>query len=445
MRWLAIGAALLVMAGAARAGPACPPALIDEAFLLAFPVSELVRTRAAALARADAAGAAPFNRFRHRRQLSTPADRGVTAPNVDTLYSAAWFDLSAGPLSLGLPAAGRRYVSVAVMDMAGDHVAVLHPAPDRPRQVRLDPPEAAGAQPAEGALRLPVRRGWIIARVFVAGPADLAAARAVQADIRLSGPVPAPPSGPVGNDTPERLLASVNSELAAGPAPRALAGLLDRLACTGLGNSAPDWPQLPQAVREAWTERMPKRLQTLGQGFATEPAAGGWRQAHPLTGRAAAPAPVRAAIALSGLGALPADEATYFRADVDTEGRPLDGRHAHGLRLPAELPASAFWSLTVYERMADGRLFLVTNPLQRHAINSASPGLRRDSDGTIPIRISRDPPAADQANWLPAPDGPLVLTLRLYRPTPPALDGRFVPPPVVREADAPAVPTPASD
>jgi hypothetical protein len=33
-----------------------------------------------------------------------------------------------------------------------------------------------------------------------------------------------------------------------------------------------------------------------------------------------------------------------------------------------------------------------------------------------------------EANWLPAPDGPMYMVLRLYGPEPEALEGRWTPP-----------------
>jgi hypothetical protein len=36
--------------------------------------------------------------------------------------------------------------------------------------------------------------------------------------------------------------------------------------------------------------------------------------------------------------------------------------------------------------------------------------------------------AAEQANWLPAPEGPFYLTLRIYSPEQAALDGTWTPP-----------------
>jgi hypothetical protein len=47
--------------------------------------------------------------------------------------------------------------------------------------------------------------------------------------------------------------------------------------------------------------------------------------------------------------------------------------------------------------------------------------------------IQHDSPGADQeSNWLPAPTGPLGVTMRLYAPNAQALDGRWSPPAVKR-------------
>ena len=75
---------------------------------------------------------------------------------------------------------------------------------------------------------------------------------------------------------------------------------------------------------------------------------------------------------------------------------------------------------------------LVDNPLDRYLINSPMlDGLVKDADGGITLEIRRDAPSgARDANWLPAPDGPFFLVMRLYWPKPEALDGSWSPPPV---------------
>jgi hypothetical protein len=57
-----------------------------------------------------------FGKFNHRRELVRADSRGVVRPNRDTLYSAAVFDLSAGPVTISLPNAGNRYLSMQVID-----------------------------------------------------------------------------------------------------------------------------------------------------------------------------------------------------------------------------------------------------------------------------------------------------------------------------------------
>ena len=70
---------------------------------------------------------------------------------------------------------------------------------------------------------------------------------------------------------------------------------------------------------------------------------------------------------------------------------------------------------------------LVQNPLNRYLINSAMlPSLKADPDGGYTVRIQRDSPGPDQeSNWLPAPEGPFTLILRLYWPKPDALNGTW--------------------
>jgi len=58
-----------------------------------------------------------------------------------------------------------------------------------------------------------------------------------------------------------------------------------------------------------------------------------------------------------------------------------------------------------------------------------------NADGSLTLYFRHDSPGKDkEANWLPAPEGPFVLTLRLYWPntTPPSIsDGTWKPPVVI--------------
>ena len=56
-----------------------------------------------------------FGRFEHRREVSPIDSQNVIRQNRDTLYSAAVFDLDAGPVTIALPDAGRRFMSMQVI------------------------------------------------------------------------------------------------------------------------------------------------------------------------------------------------------------------------------------------------------------------------------------------------------------------------------------------
>jgi hypothetical protein len=143
----------------------------------------------------------------------------------------------------------------------------------------------------------------------------------------------------------------------------------------------------------------------------------------------------RAAIALTALAALEVVEATYLMCSIDAEGRPLDGSHRYVLRFPAGQlpPAKAFWSLSMYELTPEGRAFFTENPISRYAIGDRTQGLTYGADGSLEIPIQHDRPAAEQeANWLPAPDGPMRLVLRAYEPAEPLIDSSWQAPAVKR-------------
>jgi len=57
-----------------------------------------------------------FGRFTHRREPTAIDKQTIVRPNRDTLSSAAIFDLDAGPVTVTLPDAGKRFMSMQVID-----------------------------------------------------------------------------------------------------------------------------------------------------------------------------------------------------------------------------------------------------------------------------------------------------------------------------------------
>jgi hypothetical protein len=84
---------------------------------------------------------------------------------------------------------------------------------------------------------------------------------------------------------------------------------------------------------------------------------------------------------------------------------------------------------------------LVRNPLNRYAINDRTQGLVRGRRGDITVNLSATSPASpdEASNWLPAPQGPFMVVLRVYAPTAAGVgpDGQVLyKPPMVRRSQA---------
>jgi hypothetical protein len=124
-------------------------------------------------------------------------------------------------------------------------------------------------------------------------------------------------------------------------------------------------------------------------------------------------------------------EAMYPVYIVDSQGKPLSGVNSYTIHFATGQfpPVNAFWSLTMYKMPAS---LLVANPINRYLLNSPMiPQFKVDGDGGTTFYIQHASPGADkESNWLPAPDGPFVVFLRLYWPKEEALDGKWKHPPM---------------
>ncbi len=143
---------------------------------------------------------------------------------------------------------------------------------------------------------------------------------------------------------------------------------------------------------------------------------------------------LRATAAHMGLYGNSAAEAIYPVFLADADGSPLgasNNRYTVTFAAGQLPPVEAFWSLTMYDGAT--QLF-INNPIDRYLLNSAMMDqYRLGADGSLTLFIQKDSPGGELAsNWLPAPDGPFYMVMRLYGPEPEALDGTWTPPPVVR-------------
>ncbi len=138
---------------------------------------------------------------------------------------------------------------------------------------------------------------------------------------------------------------------------------------------------------------------------------------------------VRTIAAHMGLYGNSGEEAIYPTYLVDEKENPLNAENNYTITFKGgqDPPVRAFWSLTMY----DGQTQLsVRNPLDRYLLNSTmQKQFKTESDGSVVFYIQKDSPGKDlDPNWLPAPDGPFYLILRLYLPEQEVLDGAWTAP-----------------
>lgn len=110
----------------------------------------------------------------------------------------------------------------------------------------------------------------------------------------------------------------------------------------------------------------------------------------------------------SAWGGLPEAEAMYLNVDP---GLPVG---AYRLRVPADVPADGFWSISLY----DSRGYF---PDTGQRVHVSSLTAERDGDGAVTVHLGGDD---DAPNHVPLVDGWNYM-VRLYRPRPEVLDGSW--------------------
>lgn len=445
MRWLP--ALLLLLAPAlGHAQPAKDVELARAAYRFGFPVYQMMAQRGLGAARLPP-GFNGSNTIFTRSTLVDHRAREVTTPNNDVLYGHAWLDLSGPPVIFSMPDLPNRFHVVSLLDLFTDNVLVLGSRATGGKGGRylIAGPGWRGEVPKGVQLvRAPMTDMWLIIRVLVDGPDDLAAGRLVLSGFQLATmgeppyrPMVAPASNPAD---PQTFLSVVNEALARGPMPPDQARRAAALFRAGIGQP---WTRLTPQMQAAWRLHAPRFYDELKGGLgSTGWTAQGWTYPRPTLGRFGVDDFYRAKVALGGIAALPISDAVYVSTGRDVDGLPLFGTKGYRLHIPANVPVRGFWSLTMYEMEEDGRLFLTANPIARYSIGDRTAGLRRNADGSVDVLLSHAPPP-DQSNWLPAPSGLYRLTFRGYWPEKPLQDGRFRLPPVtplvprVQNASAP--------
>jgi len=404
---------------------------------------------------------APFNTMYNDTQVFTWRDTAIPTPNSDTPYSMVWLDLRAEPMIISVPAVDpKRYYSVQLIDGSTFNYGYIgsRATGSEAGSYMVVGPNWSGTRPAgvKKVFRATTEFGLSVFRTQLFDAADMENVKKVQAGYRvqplsafLGQPAPpAPPAVAFPKFTKDLVKTEffefLDFALQFAPALPEEIWIREQLARIGVGPgktfdfrslSLVDKAEILLGMKEG-QRKVEEATKAVGADV------NGWRVASVFGDPAFYHGDWmrRAVGAQMGIYGNDAVEAMYPATKVDADGKPLDGSKSdYTITFPANglPPVNAFWSVTMYDGTTQ---LLIKNPIDRYLINSPMlPGLKRNADGSLTIYVQNKSPGADkESNWLPAPDGPIYLVMRLYWPkeTPPSIlpagEGTWQPPGIRR-------------
>jgi hypothetical protein len=396
-------------------------------------------------------GRGPMNTFQSMPAYPAASDKGVVRYNFDTLYSAAWLDMTKEPMIVSAPDTNGRYYLLPMLDMWTDVFASpgWRTTGTQAGNFLITPPGWKGDTPS-GMTRIdaPTPYVWIIGRTKTDGPQDYDAVHKIQAGYKIT-PLSRnylPPTVTIDPSVDMKTPPKVQVDTM--PAEKYFAYAAELLKV--IQPHVTDQPMIAQlkkigfepgksyeldkanpAIRKALESAPEDARQLMAWKVPTlARVANGWSMNTDTMGVYGNFYLKRAIVTQLGLGANLPEDAIYPINLGDETGRPLEGANKYALRFDKgdTPPADAFWSVTLYD--AEG--FQVANPLNRFNLTSWMP-LKYNADGSLDLYFQNESPGADkEANWLPAPKGAFNLLMRLYAPKSEALTGKWNPPPVTR-------------
>nr|WP_244521316.1 DUF1254 domain-containing protein [Bauldia litoralis] len=382
---------------------------------------------------------APFNEIKNESRVFTYKDTAIVTPNSDTPYSFAWLDLRAEPIVLSVPAVEKgRYFAVQIEDGNTYNFGYIgsRATGNDGGDFMVVGPDWQGEAPKgiKKMFRSSTQFALAGYRTQLLGPDDMPNVEKIQAGYKVQ-----PLSAYLGTATPpaapEIDFPKADSELIKAnffeyldfalqfaPAEPNEADIRSKLAKIGVGPGAPfDFHELPLAHRIEVGLGMKDGDAAIKKYLATQQTpVNGWLISSLFgdSGFFDGDWTKRAAGAVAGIYGNDSIEAAYPFGRHDLEGNLLDGsKHDYTLTFAKGdyPPVNAFWSVTMY----DGKTqLLIENPINRYLINSPMlPELKKNADGSLTIYVQSKSPGKDkETNWLPAPDGPIYMVMRLYWP-----------------------------
>lgn len=431
--------------------------IAEEAYIYAFPMLMGYRYAFATfLTPGLPSYRGPMNAIHGKAATLDHNFKDVITPNADTPYSMGMLDLRAEPVVIEVPEVEGRYYVLQLEDLYGTnpHYIGSRATGSDPGTYLAVGPGWDGDAGEEFDRELPFETDlvFVIGRTQLLGKGDVSALTKVMDGYQIQtlssyrgqeGPTPESVQWPVWDDEAsrdERFIGYFNFLLSfCQPIHPSETDLMARFSLIGIGAGMQfDADALAEDVRAAIGSGVSAARDAMAKkGSAIGRKVNGWASSDVFGPRDFYNGDylLRAVSAMLGWGGNDAIEAMYPMAREDANGDPLDGTNRYQLTFTTPPPARAFWSVTMYDTSYDGTAgYLVENPIHRYLINSTTEGVVYGDDGTLTINIQHQQPEDDteKANWLPAPESPFYLVLRIYWPEPAALDGSWTPPPVMK-------------
>lgn len=409
---------------------------VEAAYVYTFPLVLMDATETSATNTEKAATEkAPVNQFIHSVALADAQFKTVVTPNVDTIYSQVWYDLSEEPMVYELPETDR-FCKVQVLDGWTNTAAVL----DKAGAYAITLSTWEGELP-EGVTRIDVSTSmaWSITRIVLTGEEDLPNVYAIQEKMKLmplsdyiSGDTYEPPRGSYSEENdyipvdkvlsmdPITFFNKANELMVKNSPAAADKEMLEKIAAVNIGPGMEfDTSVLTGDVAENWKTMLTEiQLKLIKEGQKFSKKLGQWDYFGEPIGDFNTEYAYRALVALAGLGANTVEVALYPKIEQDADGNTLTGEKSYILHFESypQVLEGGFWSVTAY---GDDD-FLIDNPIDRYCINDRS-DLKVNDDGSVDVILSKDAPE-DTTNWLPVGDGGFHLYMRIYTPDMDALE-----------------------
>ncbi|MEZ0129423.1 DUF1254 domain-containing protein [Flavobacterium sp. LBUM151] len=103
----------------------------------------------------------------------------------------------------------------------------------------------------------------------------------------------------------------------------------------------------------------------------------------------------------------------YLMTVKDKNDQSFDGAKLYKLHLPAKVRVKLYWSVTAYDRETHALIL----DMKYSSRASTTPGLKKNSDGSVDIYFGAKAPAGKESNWVPTdPKRKFELLARFYGP-----------------------------